>query len=217
MATKSKKSKKSKKSELNGLYTAGFVLGIVGIVFAFIPFCYYIAYILGGLALIFGIIGLVKKEGEYKSLTATILGAATIIVGIVMHVVAIQTVNTVVGTLDSWTNEVNQAFDDVLSDYESDIVGKYAEVEVLGYQEVDDVWDDHAIVVRVKNISDETRSFSISLEAIGADGDRLDTSSFYAENLAPGQSQTFNTFTLTTLDDDQLENATIKVYQSSTY
>ena len=52
---------KSKKQEPTGLYTAGMVCGIVGVVFAFIPFCYAIAYILGALALIFGIIVLVKK------------------------------------------------------------------------------------------------------------------------------------------------------------
>ena len=56
----------SKKAESTGLYTAGLVLGIIGVVFAFIPLCYGIAYILGALALIFGIISLVKKAEGTK-------------------------------------------------------------------------------------------------------------------------------------------------------
>lgn len=212
--SKTQTAKRKPQAESTGLYTAGFVLGIVGVVFAFIPLCYWIAYILGGLALIFGIIGLTKKIGGYQPIAATVLGAIAVIVGIVMNITAVRVVNEVV---DTWSDAVDEAWNSVMDNYESEVVGKYADVEILGYQEVDDVWSDHALVVKVTNISDETRSFSIGIEAVDEDGNRLDESSFYAENLAPGQSGIFNTFTLSKLGTAELENATFRVYRSSTY
>ena len=203
-----------KEAESTGLYTAGFVLGIIGVVFSFIPLCYWIGYILGGLALIFGIIGLVKKAPGHKALVSTILGGVALVISLIMN---IQTIKAAEQIMDTIIDGSTDTILDVLNDYESDVVGKYVDVQILGYQEVDDDWDDHAVVVKVTNISDKTRSFSIGIEAVDENGDRLDESSFYAENLAPGQSQTFNTFTLSTLSDEVLGNATYKVYQSSTY
>ncbi len=100
----------SKKNESTGLYTAGLVLGIIGVVFAFIPLCYWIAYILGGLALIFGIIGLVKKAEGYKALAATILGAVALVVAIVMNIITVNTINKV-------TDELNQTVNTFLETY----------------------------------------------------------------------------------------------------
>ena len=201
-------------SEQGGLYVAGMVLGIIGVVFAFIPFMYWLAYIMGLLALIFGIIGLTKKSEGHTALTATVLGAVALVVGIIMHIVIIQSVATII---DGWGDGVSDAMSDFLDDYESDIVGKYAEVTFEGWQEVDDPRTDHALVVTVKNISDRTKSFVFGLEALDANGDRLDEFSFTVENLAPGQSQRFNTFILTKLGDDIMSSATYNVYQSSTF
>ena len=205
---------KSKKTESTGLYTAGFVLGIIGVIFAFIPFMYWIAYILGALALIFGIIGLVKKVGGYKPITATILGAIALVVGIVMNVLAVQAVNEVV----DWVgNSTSEAFDDFFESYESDALGKTVDVTIEGYQDIDDFWSDKGLVVTVKNISDETLSFSVNIEALDANGNRIDESSVYAENLAPGQSKTDTAFTLSSLDEDVLEKATFRIYRATSY
>lgn len=205
---------KSKKNESTGLYTAGFVLGIIGAVFAFIPFMYWIAYILGALALIFGIIGLVKKVGGYKPVTATVLGAIALIAGIVMNVLAVQAVNEVVDWVGTTTTD---AFDDFFEGYESDALGKTVEVTIEGYQDIDDFWSDKGLVVTVKNISDKTQSFTVNIEALDANGNRIDESFVSAEDLAPGQSKTDNAFTLSSLDEDVLENATFRVYRATSY
>ncbi|CEG89033.1 Protein of unknown function [Propionibacterium freudenreichii] len=66
-----------------GLSTAGLVLGIIGVVFAFIPMIGMpVAIIAGVLALLFGIIGIVKKHGG-KAIASTILGIAAIVVAII--------------------------------------------------------------------------------------------------------------------------------------
>jgi len=207
--------KNSKSNESTGLYTAGFVLGIIGVVFAFIPLCYWIAYILGALALIFGIIGLVKKVSGHKALVATILGAVAIVVGIVMNILAVKAVNDALNLVE---NTVTSSFGDLLSDYEGDALGKTVEVTIDGYKDVEDnFWGDKALVVNIKNISDKTLSFSIDIEALDADGNRIDDSSVYAESLAPGQSTTKNAFTMSKLDENVLEKATFRVYKATSY
>ena len=202
----------SKKAESTGLYTAGLVLGIIGVVFAFIPLCYGIAYILGALALIFGIIGLVKKAEGHKALAATILGAVALIVGIVMNVIAVKTAEEFV---DLWGEEVVNT---LLEDYDDDVLDTKVKVVLGKYQDAkDDTWSDKALPVTVTNISDKTLSFSIGVEAVDENGNRIDEDTFYATELAPGQSYTEETFDWSSVDEDVLEQATFRVYRANSY
>lgn len=204
-----------KKTESTGLYTAGLVLGIIGVVFAFIPLCYWIAYILGILALVFGIIGLVKKAEGHKALAATILGAVALVVGIVMNVIAVKTAEKII---DSWGDEVTNTVNTFLENYDDDVLDTKVKVTLGEYQDAkDDTWSDKALPVTVTNISDETLSFSVSVEALDANGDRLDEDTVYASNLAPGQSYTEETFDWSSVDEDVLEQATFRVYRANSY
>ncbi|WP_026672292.1 hypothetical protein [Alkalihalobacterium bogoriense] len=63
------------KPEGNGLATAGLVLGIIGVVLNLIPF---IPYILGGLAIVFGFVGLNKPVKQGVAKASLILGIVTI-------------------------------------------------------------------------------------------------------------------------------------------
>ncbi|MHC6175418.1 DUF308 domain-containing protein [Glutamicibacter sp. X7] len=65
----------------NGLGVAALVLGIIAVVFAFIPLVGMVAFALGGLALILGIIGAVKKNRPRgTAIAGVILGLASIII-----------------------------------------------------------------------------------------------------------------------------------------
>ena len=204
----------SKKSESTGLYTAGLVLGIIGVVFAFIPFCYWIAYILGILALVFGIIGLVKKAEGHKALAATILGAIALVAGIIMNIMAVRAVNEVVDWLgDTTTN----TFSNFIENYESDALGNTVDVTINGYEDYDGLLADKALSVTIKNISDETLSFSIDIEALDANGNRIDESYASAQDLAPGQSVTEHAFEYSSLDEEELAGATFRVYRATSY
>lgn len=228
----------NKKPELGGLYTAGFILGIIGIVFAFIPVTYWLAYILGALALIFGIIGLVNKEKGYKPITATILGGVTIVLGIIMNIIVVTVINAAFTAVSDGAIETINAIGDIASEatqnsgdssdnssaissfldnYESDAIGKTLEVTIEGYQDIDDFWSDKGLVVTMKNISDKTQSFTVNIEALDANGNRIDESFVSAEDLAPGQSKTDNAFTLSSLDEEILENATFRIYRATSY
>ena len=80
----------------SGLATAGMVLGIIAVPGAWIPFLNIVSIILGALALIFGIISLVKKTGGGKAIAAVVLGAFAVVLGIYMTVVATNAINEAV-------------------------------------------------------------------------------------------------------------------------
>ena len=96
-----------KKTESTGLYTAGMVCGIIGVVLAFIPLFTWAAYVLSILALIFGIIGLVRKVKTGKALAATILGAVALVVSIIWTIIAVNTVNKVMDITTDYLNSTN--------------------------------------------------------------------------------------------------------------
>ena len=58
----------------SGLSVAGMVLGIVAICLCWIPILNYVSFILGILAVIFGIIGIVKKQNKGMAITGLVLG-----------------------------------------------------------------------------------------------------------------------------------------------
>ncbi len=67
----------------NGFAVAALVLGIVGVVFAFTPVAGF-GILLGILALIFGIISLVRKPAKSGiPISGTVLGAVTLIIGMI--------------------------------------------------------------------------------------------------------------------------------------
>lgn len=206
---------KSKKQESTGMYTAGMVCGIVGVVFSFIPGISWIGLILGVLALVFGIIGLVKKAGGSKSVAATVLGGISVVISIVVMIIVANTINAAVNVLSDGLTDSIGSF---MENYDDDVLDTKVKVVLGEYQDAqDDTWSDKALPVTVTNISDETLSFSISVEALDANGDRIDEDTFYATELAPGQSYTEETFDWSSVDEDVLEQATFRVYRANSY
>ncbi|MFJ3956087.1 hypothetical protein [Arthrobacter sp. NPDC090010] len=70
----------------NGFGVAALVLGILALVSSFIPFLGVVAFILGPLAILFGILGLVLRKQAPKgtSITGMILGGVGILVAVVV-------------------------------------------------------------------------------------------------------------------------------------
>ena len=95
---------------------------------------------------------------------------------------------------------------------------KYAEVTVDGYKKVDnnEISSD-VVIVHVKNISEEQTSLAIAIVAEDNDGKVVDISYLYAEGIAPGETQEFQTFVYTKMTPDQMQNVKYKVYKANTY
>jgi hypothetical protein len=91
----------------NGLGTAALVLGIIGILFAVIPFLFWIGTVLGLLALILGLVGLGRaKRGEATNkgtaTAGTVLGLLALIVSVIIGIVTVMAV-------DEAVDEINKA------------------------------------------------------------------------------------------------------------
>lgn len=84
----------------SGLAVTALVLGIVGLVLSIIPVINVVGILLGGLAVVFGIIGIVtangvKRTGRGMAIAGLILGAVAVVVGIIVNVVILGALSAV--------------------------------------------------------------------------------------------------------------------------
>ncbi|MCL1837810.1 MAG: DUF5067 domain-containing protein [Propionibacteriaceae bacterium] len=80
----------------NALGVAALVLGIIAIAIAFIPIINAGSFVLGGLAVILGIIGMLKKNSKRgTAITGLILGAVAIIIAIAVIATATAALNAI--------------------------------------------------------------------------------------------------------------------------
>lgn len=193
----------------SSLATASLVLGIIGVVLSFIPIINNAAFILGILAIIFGIVTLVKKTGKGKSISGLVLGIFAVIIALAMQ-------SAFSDALDDTSKDLNKATGDATEEVlKNDVDVKLGKFKVttneLGI-------DETKLVVSVKNLTNEKKSFSIHIEAVDSTGKRIEDDYVYADDLAAGQRQNFNIFTLIT--DEKLsamKKATFKIVDASVY
>lgn len=70
----------------DGLGIAGLVVGIVAVLFSFIPITFFVAWILGAIALVFGLVARVTKKGK----ASVILAVIAIAIGIAGLVIVVN-------------------------------------------------------------------------------------------------------------------------------
>lgn len=193
----------------SGLSTAGMVLGIVGIVLSFIPIINNIAFFLGILAVIFGIIGLVKKAGKGKAIAGLVLGILAIVITLAMQ-----------SAVSDAIDETSKELDKVTGNSTEEVLKNDANVTLGDLQITKGEYglNDTKMVVTVKNITNKKMSYSFHIEAVDADGKRIDEDYVYANDLSAGQTQDFEIFTY--IEDSKLDamrSATFKIIEASAY
>lgn len=191
----------------SGLAAAGMVLGIIAIIGSWIPFANIFSIVIGfiGLALALPafIVYLAKKKGSLgKSLAGLILCSLAIIIGMFMNNIASDVIeeNTASNTTEA-------------------ILENNVEVSFSGYIVEDkEYYETGKVEVTVKNISSQGYDFTIYIEALNDNGERIDTSVMFINKLAAGQSVKEDEFySISTSDVDKLRNATFRVYKISKY
>lgn len=194
-------------SNKSGFSTASLVLGIIGIVLSFIPIINNATFVLGVLALIFGIVSLVKKANKGKAIAGLILGILAIIITLAMQ-------KAIVDTVDKAGKDIDKA----LGNSTEEVLKNEANVTLGDFEASEDQYGlvNSKMTVTVKNITDEKKSFTLHIEAVNPDGSRLDDDYVYANDLAAGQTQDFEIFTLVTSDQiDALRSATFNIVEAS--
>ena len=193
----------------SGFATAGLVLGIIGACTSFIPIINNLSFILGILAIIFGIVALIKKSGKGKVI-------ASIILGIVAIAITLSAQKSVSDSLDNLSKDL----DKVTGNSTEEVLANDAEV-TLGSLEVtkgDYGITNTKLVVTVKNKTSEKKSYNFHIEALDSNGSRIGEDYVYANDLNAGQSQNFEIFTYISSDKlDAMKNATFKIVEASAY
>ena len=193
----------------SGFATAGLVLGIIGACTSFIPIINNLSFILGILAIIFGIVALIKKSGRGKVI-------ASIILGIVAIAITLSAQKSVSDSLDNLSKDL----DKVTGNSTEEVLANDAEVTLGSFEVTEGEYGitNTKLVVTVKNKTSEKKSFDFHIEAVDANGARVGDDYVYANDLASGQSQNFEIFTYISSDKlDAMKNATFKIVEASAY
>ena len=197
------------KKNSSGLAAAGMVLGIIGVVLSFIPIINNIAFFIGILALIFGIIGIVKKAGKGKAIAGIVLGILSIAITLAMQ-------SAVSDSID----ETSKELDKITGNSTEEVLKTEVNVTLGDLQISKDEYGltDSKMVVTVKNITDKKKSYSLHIEAVDANGNRIQEDYVYANDLSAGQTQNFEIFTY--IEDskiDAMKAATFNIIEASAY
>lgn len=193
----------------SGFATAGLVLGIIGICTSFIPIVNNLSFVLGLIGTIFAIISLIKKASKGQAIAGIILCVLAIVI----------TINSQQALSDS-LNEVSANLDKATGASTEEVLANDANVELGKFEVTKDSYGitDTKLTVKVTNKTSEKKSFNFHIEAVDTSGARIDEDYVYANDLAAGQSQNIDIFTLVTSDKiETMKNATFKIIEASMY
>lgn len=192
----------------------GLILGIIALVLSAMPIINNFAFILGVVGLIFGIVGVVgtrdkKKSGKGMAVASVIIAALACVI-----VLASQAVYS--AALD----EAGAQLDKATGDATEEILGSEVDVTLgdLTMKKGSYGMVESSMPITVKNLTDESHSYQIQVEAVNASGDRITQDYAYMNDLAAGQSQTVKAFTHVSPDEyDAMKKATVKLVSVSQY
>lgn len=191
-----------------GMGIAGFVLGIIAIVFCFIPYVNVISYILGFIALIFAIISLVSKKSKNS------LPIASIIIVIIAFFVA-STMNSATTTA---IKETSKELDKITGDSTEEVLKEDVNVTLGDLKINQDEYGfyDTVMEVTIKNITDKKKSYSFHIEAVDSEGQRIDDAYVIVNDLGAGQTTVEKAFEY--IEDEKIDSmrtATFKIVEAS--
>lgn len=207
----------------SGFATAGLVLGIIGVCTSFIPIINNLSFIMGVLAIVFGIVAFLAKARNGKTVACIVLGIITIVMTYYSQKAVADTINDAVNTfndeMDSAVSEFNNEMDTMTGENTEEILKNNLEVALGEFTVVNNgYFTETSLKATITNKSTETKSFSVQVEAVDGSGARIETDYIYANNLTAGQSQDFEIFNFVASDKvNTLKNATFKIVEVSMY
>ena len=195
-------------TQKSSLCTAGLVLGIIGVCTSFIPIINNLSFVMGILAVIFGLVS-IKKAGRGKMI-------ATIILGILAIVITLNAQQSLSDSLDALSEDLDMPS----GENTEQVLANDVDVVLGDFEATTDEYglSDTNLTVKITNKTNETKSFSIQVEAIDSNGNRINQDYVYANNLTAGQSQDFNIFQFVSSDQiEAMQNATFNIVEASAY
>ena len=195
-------------TQKSSLCTAGLVLGIIGLCTSFIPVINNLSFFMGILAVLFALVS-IKKAKKSKMII-------TIILGILAIVITLSVQQNISDSLDALSENLDKA----TGDSTEQVLANDVDVVIGEFEVTTDEYGlyDTKLVVQVTNKTKETKSFSIQVEAVDEDGNRINQDYVYANNLTAGQSQKFEIFNFVSSDEiETMKNAKFNIVEASVY
>ena len=163
---------------------------------------------MGILAVIFGLVS-IKKASKGKMI-------ATVILGILAIIITLNSQKAVSDSLDA----LSENLDTASGENTEQVLANDVDVVLGDFEVTTDEYglNDTKLTVKVTNKTNETKSFSIQVEAVDANGNRINQDYVYANNLTAGQSQDFDIFQFVSSDQiEPMQNATFNIVEASAY
>jgi hypothetical protein len=204
----------------SGLAIAGFIIAILAILGSWVPIFNNVSFFFAVISLIFGVIGFVAiKKGKR-------VGQGLAVATIILSVVTVGIVLASQSFYGKVAEGVSKSVDESVNDFNGNNTEKLLKTSVdvtLGAfvfnpgAEADYSYDDTTeLPVTIKNKAVEKSSYTVKIEAVGADGTRVAEDTVYVSDLNPGQSVAEKAFKY--VEEGKLEalkTATFKILEVS--
>lgn len=200
----------------SGFAIAALVLGIVAAATSFMPIInnasFFIALI-GFILAIVAIAGIRKGRNSGKG-----LAVAGLVLSIVAGLLVLGTQAFYSAVLDEAVDQSTQQLNKMTGDATDDILGVDVEVTIGDYSISKDQYGlvKSGLPVTVKNLLNEPSSFWINIEAVDANGSRINDDTVIINDLGAGQSTKLDAFAFVSFDDyEAMKNASFNIISVS--
>ncbi|GAB3695740.1 hypothetical protein [Saccharopolyspora tripterygii] len=205
----------------NGFGITALVLALIGAVFALIPLTGFMALILGGLAFVFGLMGLGRARkgiatNRTMSAISTGLGVLVAAAGIWGMVILFQATDQFVKDMDQISQDLGATAPAVSGGTATgtNVNGALADVVVSGCKTESQYGSTKAEAdVTVTNSTDRARSYWATIAVDDAAGNRLGEIAVTASELQPGQVTHKTGFEAMTMVAESADEITCKVVE----
>lgn len=200
----------------SGFAIAALVLGIVAAATSFMPIINNASFFIALIGLILAIVaiaGIRKGKNSGKG-----LAVAGLVLSIVAGLLVLGTQAFYSAVLDEAVDQSTQQLNKMTGDATDDILGVDVEVTIGDYSISKDQYGlvKSGLPVTVKNLLNEPSSFWINIEAVDANGSRINDDTVIINDLAAGQSTKLDAFAFVSSDDyEAMKNASFNIISVS--
>lgn len=202
----------------SGLAIAGLIIAIFAILGSWAPILNNISFFLAIIALVLGVIGLMSiKKGKRVGQG---LAVATIIIAIISGVIVLSTQSFYGKAIDDASKSLKESVNDYDGTNTDKLLKNNVDVTIGKFvfnpgENSEYSYDDTTeLPVTIKNKSSEKSSYSVKIEAVDADGNRVADDTIYVSDLKSGQSVSEKAFEYVESGKlEALKTATFKVLE----
>ncbi len=218
-----------KEKEINikrpAVVITGLVIAIIGLLLSALPIVNNFAFFLALISLILGIVGL-KKTNKGKA-AGRVMSIVVIVLSVLAGVIVLASqawygskIDDVSDAIEQASQEINDASDRASGRLTQELLGSEVDVVMGSFVVTEGSYGlvNTELPITVTNKLAEQKTYSVQIEAVDANGNRIEDDSIYANDLGPNQSQNFKMFQYISPDKlSSLKAATFRVLSVSQY